>query len=389
MNVKGLKFKKIFITLIIFNFLTFIINKISIINGVLSYIYINNEISKIRNYFILCNNFKLIEIKLFKKDIIPKISIVSPIYNRERYIMRMYKSIEYQNYKDYEIIFIDDYSKDNSIMKIEEIRKADKRVILLKNKKNKGTFISRNLGVQFSKGKYLILPDPDDILSKNVLKICYNLAEKYNYEMIRFLHYKGNRIFSNSNILKTKKKSIFQPELSLYLFYGDNELHIIDSFINNKFLKKEVYIKSLNYLNPSYLNMYIISFEDQILNSIIYKIAKSFFFLMKIGYFYSKNSMSITQNDFKISGLTTKFLFIYLKILFEYSKNNKYEKDIINVVLSLLNKTFNIDRELLFSYYFYKDIINMFLRCKYISNENHIFLKKLLNSINKKYNKKN
>ena len=56
----------------------------------------------------------------------------------------------------------------------------------MKHKKNKGTLISRNNGVLKAKGEYIILPDPDDLLSKNILNSCYNLAKQYNYDIIRF-----------------------------------------------------------------------------------------------------------------------------------------------------------------------------------------------------------
>lgn len=55
------------------------------------------------------------------------------------------------------MIFIDDFSNDNSIKTIENFQKKDKRIVLIKNKKNRGTFINRNLGVLKSKGEYLIL----------------------------------------------------------------------------------------------------------------------------------------------------------------------------------------------------------------------------------------
>jgi glycosyltransferase involved in cell wall biosynthesis len=325
--------------------------------------------------------------KEFKKCNIPKISIISPLYNRGRYIIRLIKSIQYQYFYDIEIIFVDDCSIDNSIKKIEEIKNLDKRIILLKNKKNKGTFISRNLGVQFSKGKYIILPDPDDILSKNILRVCYNLAEKYNYEIIRFLQYKGNKKKLYSDMFNLYANPIYQPELSVYIFYGINELQIIDFFINNKFIKRELYIKSLNILNKSYLNMYILCFEDQIINYIIHRIAKSFYFLYKVGYYYIRNSISISK--IKISGLKTKYIFIYLKLLFEYSKNNKYEKDISNIFFTDINKFFNIEKELASlgsknSYQFYKDIVDIHLRSKFISNDNKYLLKNLEHIINKK-----
>ena len=64
---------------------------------------------------------------------------------------------------------IDDCSEDNSVKVIEEYQRKDERIILIKNKRNKGTLISRNLGALNSRGEYLIFPNPDDIISKNII----------------------------------------------------------------------------------------------------------------------------------------------------------------------------------------------------------------------------
>ena len=65
-----------------------------------------NEFIKIENYLKICNNNKLKIIKKEKKSINPKISIISPIYNSEKCLLRFLNSIYYQNYKDIEIILI-------------------------------------------------------------------------------------------------------------------------------------------------------------------------------------------------------------------------------------------------------------------------------------------
>ena len=151
----------------------------------LNNIRIQNEIYKIKSYFqfwVISNK----KIKKFGKRKNPKISIISPIYNREKFLMRFLKNLQFQNFKDIEIIFVDDFSKDNSANLIEEFKKKDERIILIKNKKNKGTFITRNIGILISKGKYLITPDPDDSLSKDILSACYKIAKKFNYDIIRF-----------------------------------------------------------------------------------------------------------------------------------------------------------------------------------------------------------
>ena len=81
----------------------------------------------------------IIKNKSFNKVEIPKISIISPVYNRGKYILRFLRSIQNQGFEDIEIIFIDDYSTDNSVKLIEKYQKEDKRIVLLKNKRNKGT----------------------------------------------------------------------------------------------------------------------------------------------------------------------------------------------------------------------------------------------------------
>lgn len=112
---------------------------------------------------------------------------------------------------------------------------------------------------------------------------------------------------------------IYQPELSTNIFYGNNELEAIDYNISNKFIKKEVYIKSLNILNYFYLNMCMTYMEDSLMNYILLKTlktAKFLYFSNKIGYYYLKNSISITKNIFKINQLRIQFIFIYLKLIY-------------------------------------------------------------------------
>ena len=134
---------------------------------------------------------------------------------------------------------------DNSVNIIETYSKYDKRMQLIKLKKNKGTFAARNIGILLSKGKYIILPDPDDIISKNILNKCYKYCERNKYEIIRFIIYDGK----NTDYFYNYNKQIHQPELSTFLFYGDKELKQIDIYIHNKFIKKDVCIRALNSIN--------------------------------------------------------------------------------------------------------------------------------------------
>lgn len=337
------------------------------------------KFNKIDNFFEFCNNYQSTIIKKYKKNRNPKISIISPIYNREKYLLRFLISIESQNFNNLEIIFIDDCSKDNSVNIIQKFQENDKRIILIKQNKNKGTFISRNLGALYSSGEYLIFPDPDDILSEDILNYCYYFVERFNFEMIRFNIYLGKGTIMLNNVIKgIKRRPVYQPELSTYLFYGKGFLCHIDHNLSNKFIEKKAYIRALNYLSDYYLNLYLIYFEDGIMNYILYRIVKSFYFIRKLGYFYIINNQSITLS--KVSREYFKSIFVYLKLIFEYSKNTKHEKDMADCLLRDMFKYKKING-LIFSekdYKFYREIINKYLESDFITNNNKIELKKLL-----------
>jgi cellulose synthase/poly-beta-1,6-N-acetylglucosamine synthase-like glycosyltransferase len=145
------------------------------------------NIKNIERYLRLCNSEKLINRKKFKRNKFPKVSIISPIYNREKYILRFLRSVQNQKFNDIEIIFIDDSSKDNSVKLIEKYQERDGRIILIKNKKNKGTLICRNIGALNSRGEYLIFSDPDDIISKNILNNYISLKCFYRKLFNEFL----------------------------------------------------------------------------------------------------------------------------------------------------------------------------------------------------------
>ena len=212
--------------------------------------------------------------------------------------------------------------------------------------------------------------------------------------MIRFNIYKINEKKAYNVYVQDKEKiSISQPELSRYMFYGNNELYIIDYYIHNKFINKELYIRALNSLNKIYLNMYITLWEDTIISYILYRNAKSFCSLRNIGYFYIKNSQSITKNMFKISELKMKFIFIFLKVVFENTKNTKYEKDMFNLLFTQLNENFNIINRLNnlainSKYHFYYEIIYQFLNSNFITEENKKILNNFIFLIDKKLSKK-
>ena len=318
------------------------------------------DFHKLENYYKICKKGKLIKKNNFDKVKNPVISIISPVHNREKYILRFLRSIQNQDFEDVEILFVDDYSKDSSVKLIEEYQKEDKRIVLLKNKKNKGTLISRNQGVLFSKGEYIILPDPDDILSKDILQKFNETIRQNNFDLVRFNIYLGNDNIFFESIVKDLEKGPIYHNILRYLFYGKGILQQIDFNVTNKLIKRILFIRAISSMSKYYFNLYMTNQEDGLINFLLYRNANSYYFLEKIGYYYLPNDDSITLNFRKNYDETIRFIFINLIFVFENTKNNKLEKDMANCLFErLYNSVFSQCMHLItkdFQYFIY--IIN-------------------------------
>ena len=121
----------------------------------------------------------------------PKVSIIISIYNRENYVKSTTRSIQNQNLKELEIIFIDDFSSDKTVKYIKEEQKKDPRIKLYQNKENMGTLYSKSIGVLLAKGEYIYSMDSDDMLcSENYLNTLYQNTDngKLNFVKARALY---------------------------------------------------------------------------------------------------------------------------------------------------------------------------------------------------------
>ena len=98
------------------------------------------------------------------------VSIVVPVYNSEKFILDTIDTVEKQSYKNWELIFVDDCSKDNSTKIIKERIKDDNKIKLIELKKNSGAATARNVGIDESKGSYIAFLDSDDLWKKEKLE---------------------------------------------------------------------------------------------------------------------------------------------------------------------------------------------------------------------------
>ncbi len=144
------------------------------------------------------------------------LSIIIPVYNIEKYLNRCIESIFHQSFTDYEIILVDDGSKDGSSKICDDYSNQDKRVRVI-HKTNGGVSSARNLGVKEARGQYVMFIDGDDELCDETLSenMKYLLDER-DIEIIEFpgyYHFGNNKIEflikeKNSISLKGNKKII-------------------------------------------------------------------------------------------------------------------------------------------------------------------------------------
>ena len=125
--------------------------------------------------------------KKYKNVKNPKISAIIPLYNCEETISYALNSIQNQNLSEFEIILINDFSKDNTSKIVRHFMKKDKRIKLINNNKNMGTLYSRCIGTLMSKGNYIFALDNDDLFfNEDVFDYIYKKAIEGNFDIVGF-----------------------------------------------------------------------------------------------------------------------------------------------------------------------------------------------------------
>lgn len=118
----------------------------------------------------------------------PKVSIIIPVYNVEKYLRQCLDSAINQTLKDIEIICIDDESPDNCPAILDDYAKNDSRIKVI-HQKNQGTGAARNNGLDIAQGKYIMFLDSDDWYEPDACEKAYNQIEKYGNDFALFDFY--------------------------------------------------------------------------------------------------------------------------------------------------------------------------------------------------------
>lgn len=115
----------------------------------------------------------------------PKISVIIPVYNVEKYLRQCLDSVVNQTYRNLEIICVDDGSKDKSGEILDEYAQKDDRFVVI-HQKNQGQAVARNVGMDIATGKYILFVDSDDWIDLNTCSILIEKAELIQSDVLCF-----------------------------------------------------------------------------------------------------------------------------------------------------------------------------------------------------------
>lgn len=113
----------------------------------------------------------------------PKVSIITPVYNAEKYLYKAIDNIIAQTLTDWELILVNDGSTDNSSQICDEYAAKDTRIKVI-HKANEGVAVARQTGIDHATGKYSIHADADDWMEYNALEALYRKAETENADVV-------------------------------------------------------------------------------------------------------------------------------------------------------------------------------------------------------------
>jgi glycosyltransferase involved in cell wall biosynthesis len=260
----------------------------------------------------------------------PKISIIVPIYNVEKYIKQCLESIISQTLKDIEILCIDDCGTDSSIKIIESFAKKDSRIKIIQLDKNKLPGVARNIGIKSSTGKYISFIDPDDYVEPNLLEIAYTKIEELQLDSIWF----------NVKIFDDKKKSFTKDN---YFLETSNGILNINPKNINKF--------PLNCWNKIYRTSIIkkhnimfsenILFEDLEFYHKFFTKSKETYFINKHLYIYRLRPNSILSSKKSREDIFKAIKNVYFYLLKENIFEN-YKESLMQLIVQSIERSDNV-----------------------------------------------
>lgn len=252
----------------------------------------------------------------------PLVSIIIPVYNGEQTIERCLTSIRNQTYTNFEVLMINDGSKDHCMQVLDNFAKRDARFHII-NKKNTGVSDTRNTGIALAKGEYLQFVDCDDWLVKDATESFVNAAINNDCEMVitDFYRIVGHKLYMkghipNESVINRKIFAEYMMKAPANFYYG---------VMWNKFYRRDIIIEN-NITCSRDLNWC----EDFLFNLEYLQYIQNVTVLRKPLYYYvkTKGSLVSTQINLRQSVRTKRILFDFYKDLYksmDLYKENKFK----------------------------------------------------------------
>jgi len=267
----------------------------------------------------------------------PKISIILPVYNVEKYIAQALNSCINQTLKEIEIIVVDDCGQDESIKIAQNFAKQDNRIKIIHNHKNLKLLKARYEGVKAANAEFIIFLDADDFLDEKICEICFKaLSNHQDIDLIVFDYMEQNALNAEFQPPKHPFKNTLlnKQEFLSFLFLGKS----INNIAGNVY-KRKLYLKVLE-KNLKEIPT-ITHCEDGLLFFTYCLYIKKVLSLDFAGYFYRFNEKSSSRmiNVEKVKNIFKDLNFVceYLNHLVDIAKNLSpfIKLEILNINFSL------------------------------------------------------
>ena len=280
------------------------------------YLDMNEEMQKpFINYIDYCRRGVLFPNRKLIRVENPKISVVIPMYNEEKNVLPIIRSVQNQNLQELEIVCVNDNSNDGTLSVLKSLQKEDPRITIITNKVNRGVIYNRIYGGMQSRGEYVTFLDADDSLANiNILNEAYEIATKKFDEKIDIVHYQSCGAMQTDNgkieslvIFNTYNPNNFN-QIIRSPHIGDNYMQkkkdvTGSGLVFDKIYKKELIYKIGDYLGPHIWNQNLIYVDDFLLAFAAMKTADTIVNIASIGYFHLIDKQtSTTSNVWDIEG---------------------------------------------------------------------------------------
>ena len=313
----------------------------------------------------------------------------------EKYIEQTLLSIINQSFQDFEIVIVNDNSKDKTEEILNKLYLEDDRIKIISHANNKGVYYSRVEAILNSNGKYIILMDPDDMfLNEYLFKELYNYNLNKNLDIIEFTVYhqiegRRNIIYPNNHFEthyhNFTKSIIHQPQLSILLFQIPDKNYYTYSIcrnIWNKMIRKKVFLDMHAFIGFDYFNKFIITADDMLMNLITYHFAQNYSNIDLPGYMYNLRRVSMSRGD---GGVELKIIrsinhLLYFKIFYKYIKEFKMSRKSLYYEIKNLRRFIYYIKDCNITSYYKetKDFLNEIFNDKYSNQHIKFYISELL-----------